>query len=125
MTPATTTPDTVAVREDQVKLGLWLFLATVTILFAAFTSAYIVRRSGSDWRPVALPSILWLNSLVLAASSVAVEIANWRGSRGAWTSSVVAMVVGVAYLLFRPLAAPRDRFPKRLYQPVCRHRHTE
>ena len=31
------------------------------MLFAAFTSAYIVRRSGSDWRHVALPPILWLH----------------------------------------------------------------
>ena len=49
-------------REDVVRLGLWMFLATVTMLFAAFTSAYIVRRSGSDWRPVALPSLLWINT---------------------------------------------------------------
>src|SRR4051812_27587073 len=45
---------TPTLREDQLKLGLWLFLATVTMLFAAFTSAYIVRRSGTDWRAVAL-----------------------------------------------------------------------
>ena len=70
----------VALRDDQLKLGLWMFLATVTMLFAAFTSAYIVRRSGSDWRPVALPSVLWWNTAVLAASSVAVEIANWYGA---------------------------------------------
>ena len=50
-------PDDIALREDQVRLGLWMFLATVTMLFAAFTSAYIVRRSGSDWRHVALPPI--------------------------------------------------------------------
>src|SRR5262249_47737234 len=56
-------------REDQIRLGLWMFLGTVTMLFAAFTSAYIVRRSGSDWHQVALPSILWLNTAVLAASS--------------------------------------------------------
>jgi cytochrome c oxidase subunit 3 len=91
-----------ALRDDQVKLGLWMFLATVTMLFAAFASAYIVRRSGSDWRPVALPSILWWNTVVLAASSVAVEIANWRGERGARALAAVAMVaalvLGVVFL---------------------------
>jgi cytochrome c oxidase subunit III len=65
------------VREDQLKLGLWMFLATVTMLFAAFASAYVVRRSGSDWLHVPLPSILWWNTLVLAASSVAVEVASY------------------------------------------------
>ena len=43
------------------------------MLFAAFTSAYIVRRSGSDWHHVTLPLILWFNTAVLAASSIALE----------------------------------------------------
>src|SRR5947207_11352615 len=91
MMPAPTTYD---VREDQVKLGLWLFLGTVTMLFAAFTSAYIVRRSGSDWRHVSLPATLWINTLVLGASSLAVEIASAWGARGRWGSSATAMLAG-------------------------------
>jgi cytochrome c oxidase subunit III len=83
-------------RDDQVKLGLWMFLATVTMLFAAFASAYIVRRSGSDWRHVALPSILWWNTLVLAASSAAVEIASWGGARAKRAAAVAAMAVALA-----------------------------
>ena len=63
-------------REELVRLGLWMFLATVTMLFAAFTSAYVVRRSGSDWRQMALPSTLWLNTIVLGASSLALEAAR-------------------------------------------------
>ena len=83
------------VREDQLKLGLWMFLATVTMLFAAFASAYVVRRSGSDWLHVPLPSILWWNTLVLAASSVAVEAANWLGRRkGLHCSSKASTLVG-------------------------------
>ena len=38
----------VLVREDQLRLGLWMFLGTVTMLFAAFASAFIVRRSGTE-----------------------------------------------------------------------------
>src|SRR5215471_6461235 len=94
--------DTPTVREDQLKLALWLFLATVTMLFAAFTSAYIVRRSGTDWRQLALPSILWLNTAVLGASSVAVEVAQQQGGRGRWrtsaTAMLVAFVLGVGFL---------------------------
>ena len=89
-------------REDQVRLGLWMFLATVSMLFAAFTSAYIVRRSGSDWRYLALPSILWLNTLILVASSGALEAANRSGLRGRWPAAMVAvggaLAFGVAFL---------------------------
>ena len=88
---------TVSLREEQIKLGLWMFLATVTMLFAAFTSAYVVRRSGADWRHVALPSILWLNTLVLAASSVALEAGRIGGERGRWLSASAA--VALAFLL--------------------------
>jgi cytochrome c oxidase subunit 3 len=89
-------------REDQLRLGLWIFLATVTMLFAAFTSAYIVRRSGSDWRHITLPSMLWINTAILAASSMAVEIATRLGRRGLWrrasSAFAGAFVLGLAFL---------------------------
>jgi cytochrome c oxidase subunit 3 len=113
-----------AVRQDQLALGLWLFLGTVTMLFAAFTSAYVVRRSGSDWRHVALPSILWLNTLVLAASSAAVEVACWRGARGGWRSAVGAMLVAVALgivFLGGQVAAWRQMSAAGVYLPTSPH----
>ena len=94
--------DTPTLRDDQLKLALWMFLATVTMLFAAFTSAYVVRRSGADWRHVALPSILWANTLVLGLSSLAVELAHGQGTRGRWAVSTAAMLaavgLGIAFL---------------------------
>ena len=68
---------------DTAKVGLWVFLGSLTMLFAAFTSAFIVRRAGTDWAPLPVPSVLWLNTLVLLASSVTVEMARrafqtWR-----------------------------------------------
>lgn len=94
--------DAIALREDQVRLGLWIFLATVTMLFAAFTSAYVVRRSGSDWRPVTLPPRLWLNTLVLLVSSLALEAANRLGARGRWVAATcalgAALAGGIAFL---------------------------
>jgi len=124
MSAAAPAVDAVAVREDQLKLGLWMFLATVTMLFAAFTSAYIVRRSGSDWRHVALPSILWLNTLVLAASSVAVEIAGLRGSRGGRRSSAIAIVIAFALgvlFLAGQVAAWRQMVAAGVYLPTSPH----
>jgi cytochrome c oxidase subunit 3 len=45
--------------------------------FAAFTSALIVRQgSARDWQHFTLPSILYLNSLIIVISSVTLEIAR-------------------------------------------------
>src|SRR5207245_2255687 len=57
--------------------GIWVVLASITMTFLAFTSALIVRQgSALDWRHLALPRILYLNTLVLFASSVALEVAR-------------------------------------------------
>ena len=127
------TTDTALPREDQVRLGLWMFLATVTMLFAAFASAYIVRRSGSDWRPVALPSILWWNTLILAASSAAVEAAAYvvqsfrsatsakpKGSHYASFAMLLALALGVAFLAGQ-LEAWRQLRDAGVYLPTSPH----
>ncbi len=57
--------------------GIWVGLAAITMTFAAFTSALIVRQgSGPDWQHFPLPRILYLNSLIIIASSVTLEIAR-------------------------------------------------
>lgn len=59
--------------------GIWVVLASITMTFAAFTSAMIVRQgSALDWRHLTLPSILYLNTGVLFASSIALEMARRR-----------------------------------------------
>lgn len=55
------------------QMGMLAFLATVVMLFAAFTSAYLVRRAMPDWYPIAMPPILIFNTVVLLLSSAAVE----------------------------------------------------
>jgi len=61
------------------QTGIWVALAAITMSFAALTSAMVVRQgTGMDWQHIALPPILFLNSLVLAASSATLEVARRR-----------------------------------------------
>ena len=77
-------------------MGVWIALVPVLMLFLAFTSAYIVRQGlGQDWTPVALPGIVWLNTAVLALSSVALELGRRREGR-VWLG--LALALGVAFL---------------------------
>lgn len=66
------------VRFDPTRFGLWAFLGTISMLFIGFTSAYMLRRASADWAPLAAPRILWLNTALLALSSVALETARRR-----------------------------------------------
>jgi cytochrome c oxidase subunit 3 len=57
--------------------GVWVFVAGVCMTFAALTSALVVRKGGDlYWRHFTLPSLLYLNTLVLVASSVTLEISR-------------------------------------------------
>lgn len=37
------------------KFGMWLFVASVGMLFASLTSAYIVRQAEGNWLYFSLP----------------------------------------------------------------------
>ena len=59
--------------------GIWVVLFAITMMFAAFTSALVVRKGASlDWRHFTLPSILYFNTLLLLASSVTLEVSRRR-----------------------------------------------
>jgi len=67
--------------------GIWVGLAAITMTFAAFTSALIVRQGAAlDWRHITLPPVLYLNSLVIVASGFTLEIARRRiaACMGGW-----------------------------------------
>jgi cytochrome c oxidase subunit III len=59
--------------------GVWVGLAAITMTFAAFTSAMVVRQgSANDWRHFPFPTILYFNTLALVVSSITLQIARRR-----------------------------------------------
>lgn len=83
------------------ELGLWMFLGTVVMLFAAFTSAVVVRQSSTDWRSIDLPSLLWVNTVVLIVSSLQLERARRarRLSPAATRNLIGAAALGILFLV--------------------------
>ena len=72
--------DPSAARVAKVALGV--FLAVIGSLFALTVSAYLMRASLGDWQAVRTPGILWVNTGVLALSSLALETARLAARRG-------------------------------------------
>jgi cytochrome c oxidase subunit 3 len=57
------------------KFALWLFIVSIVMMFAAMTSAYIVRQAEGDWLIYDLPSIFLINTIILVTSSITMHIA--------------------------------------------------
>jgi len=81
--------------ERAAETLLVAFLATVVMLFAGFTSAYLIRRTGSDWSRLELPPLAYGNTLVLLAASVTIELAR-RTRERRWM--VLTFALGLLFL---------------------------
>ena len=65
-----------------VQVGLWVFMAVATSLFALLVTAYHMRMVEADWTDLPLPSVLWLNTAVLVLASVAMQWTLVAARRG-------------------------------------------
>ena len=65
-----------------VQVGLGVFLAVATSLFALLITAYHMRMMEADWTDLDLPRVLWLNSGVLVLASVAMQWTLVAARRG-------------------------------------------
>lgn len=57
-------------RMEPKKFALWLFMVSVVMLFAALTSAYIVRQAEGNWDIFELPSVFYTSTVVILLSSI-------------------------------------------------------
>ncbi len=85
------------------KFGMWLFMASVMMLFMALTSAYIVRQAEGNWIYFELPSLFYTTSVIIVLSSVTLQWAFFAAKKDQ-TGTVKIMlsitsVLGVAFLV--------------------------
>ncbi len=75
-------------------VGLVAFLAVATVLFSLLVAAYLMRMGMGDWRPVAEPPVLWLNTLALVLASLSLHRASVAARSGRTETVKVAFAVG-------------------------------
>lgn len=84
-------------REAALRVGMWLAVAAISMLFLAFTSAYIVRQGvDPQWRWIPMPPLVPANTAVLVLSSASVEMA--RRSRNPRPWLLVTLGGGLLFL---------------------------
>ena len=56
--------------------GMALGIVSILMFFMALASAFLVRRGNGNWIPVHIPTLMWINTVVLLASSATLEMAR-------------------------------------------------
>lgn len=57
------------------KFTLWVAIASMLMMFAGLTSAFIVKSNMVGWRDVNMPDIFWVSTAVMIGSSIAIQMA--------------------------------------------------
>ena len=96
------------------RVGIWVAIASIVMLFTGLASAYIVRSaSADDWVKLQMPKVLWLSTAALLISSVTIEISRRSLKRkgdaqyGTWltiTAALGAVFVASQFFAWRQLA---------------------
>ncbi len=79
------------------KFAMWLFLVSVGMLFAAFSSAYIVRQAEGNWVDFALPSLFYFTTAIIILSSISIQLAYFAAKKDDLKN--VKLLVGVTTAL--------------------------
>ncbi|GAA4346987.1 hypothetical protein GCM10023185_01720 [Hymenobacter saemangeumensis] len=85
------------------RVVLILLIFSIVMMFAAYTSAYIVRRDEGNWREFELPASLLINSIIIALSSATMHWAYLSAKKDEIgrlkTALLATLVIGVAFLI--------------------------
>lgn len=54
------------------KFTLWIGIASIVMMFAGLTSAYIVKRNLANWISFDVPLIFWYSTVIIILSSLSV-----------------------------------------------------
>jgi cytochrome c oxidase subunit III len=57
------------------KFTLWVAMGSIVMMFAGFTSAYIVKRNMANWQGFDLPAIFYYSTAVILISSLTMHLA--------------------------------------------------
>jgi len=86
---------------ERYRIGVWVAIASILMLFVALTSAYIVRSaSGNDWQPIVMPKVLWVSTALILISSMTMEVSRRslkqqsEAGYGRWLMITVALGLG-------------------------------
>lgn len=87
------------------KFTLWVAIASILMMFAGLTSAFIVKSNQAGWQDIEIPSFFWYSTGVILLSSVTVQMAlrsfKQREMSQYRTMIAATFVLGIAFVVLQ------------------------
>lgn len=87
------------------KFAMWLAIASIVMMFAGLTSAYMVRQAQGQWRHFQMPDVFWVSTLAILASSVTfflgIRAFKQRHMRRFRNLLIVTILLGISFMLLQ------------------------
>jgi cytochrome c oxidase subunit 3 len=87
------------------KLLLWIAIASICMMFAGWTSGFMVRKAQGNWLLFALPSAFWFSTATILISSATMQLSirafknRMMSSYKMWMSFTA--ILGVVFMLLQ------------------------
>lgn len=87
------------------KFMMWLFIVSITMIFASMTSAYIFKQADARWLTFDLPEVLAYSSVIIAISSIFMQASYFFAKKDELgktkISLLITLVLGIVFLLMQ------------------------
>src|SRR6476620_1154475 len=87
------------------KFTLWIGIASILMMFAGLTSAFIVKSNLVGWRNIDMPKVFWASTAAIVASSVTIQMAlrsfRQRDMRLYRSLILTTLLLGVAFVVLQ------------------------
>ena len=87
------------------KFALYVACASMLMLFAAFTSAVIVRQAAGNWQEFQLPDIFYTNTAIILLSSITLQASYYFFNKGQTSLyrglMVLTFFLGFGFIFFQ------------------------
>lgn len=87
------------------KFTLWVAIASILMMFAGLTSAFIVKSNLVGWRQVNMPTVFWYSTAVILLSSLTIQMSVrsfiQREMRKYRALVVTTFVLGILFIVLQ------------------------
>ena len=87
------------------KFTLWIAIASILMMFAGLTSAFIVKSNMASWEGIKVPGYFWYSTAVILISSLTMQMAlrvfRQREMKNYRALIVVTLVLGILFVVLQ------------------------